>query len=278
MKKLVLLFLILSIFACKASVAKSIEWTWEIDKAMADAKKLNKPVLINFTTDWCSWCKKMDADTYTNQKVIEKANNFISLKVNPEKGSVQSEFAKRYQVTGYPTILFIDSNYRVLHRVGGYQGPEDFLKSMDKAHKSLNIDAIIKSYKNGDLKSADELIEIYANSNQYTEAVKIIEELEGQNKIPDTKKDDYNMLAGFAHIQNMNLEKSKESFGKIINKKDIQYDEIYCKAYLYYNYSIFLGGDKKSPVTAIEAIISNKKITSEWKKEFENFLSWMKEN
>src|SRR6266496_3066191 len=53
--------------------------------ALKDAKENNKRVIVDIYTDWCGWCKKMDADSYNNKdikKIIEE--NFVFIKLDAE--------------------------------------------------------------------------------------------------------------------------------------------------------------------------------------------------
>ena len=38
---------------------------------LAKSKESGKPVFIDFTTDWCGWCRKLEADTYSQASVGE---------------------------------------------------------------------------------------------------------------------------------------------------------------------------------------------------------------
>ncbi len=61
----------------------------------------DKLVLLDFETDWCVWCDRLDADTYTDERVIEFAKqNLISKKIDAEKDS-GPEQKKKYRVRGY---------------------------------------------------------------------------------------------------------------------------------------------------------------------------------
>ena len=48
-----------------------------------------KMVLLDFETDWWTWCDRLDNDTFSNEKIIDFANdNLISLKIDAEKGLI----------------------------------------------------------------------------------------------------------------------------------------------------------------------------------------------
>lgn len=115
----------------KASAA--IQWKKSsYADALAEASKKDTVVMIDFYTDWCGWCKKLDSDTYPDPAVAERAAKMVSLKIDAEKGE-GPQLAQKYQVSGFPMILFLDKTGRVVHQVVGYLPPAEFAAEMDKA-------------------------------------------------------------------------------------------------------------------------------------------------
>jgi thiol:disulfide interchange protein len=108
----------------------SLKWLGSYDEALSLAKDKNRPVMIDFYADWCGWCKRLDSDTYSDRSVVEKAQEFVSLKIDAD---VERGLSSRYRVSGLPTILFIDTAGREIHRVVGYRPAQGFLKEMDTA-------------------------------------------------------------------------------------------------------------------------------------------------
>ena len=86
-----LLYLILPFFftidpvPASQDVAEEIHWiTWD------EAVKLNasnpKKVFVDVYTDWCGWCKRMDATTFKDPKVVEYiSNNYYAVKLDAEQ-------------------------------------------------------------------------------------------------------------------------------------------------------------------------------------------------
>ena len=92
----------------------------------------NKLVLLDFETDWCVWCDRLDADTYTDERVIEFAKqNLISKKIDAEKDSGPEQKIK-YRVRGYPTILLLDTDGNEVDRIVGYRPPDEFLNELKR--------------------------------------------------------------------------------------------------------------------------------------------------
>jgi thioredoxin-related protein len=134
MKKLVLVVLLLSFSS--VSFAKDLQWK-NFNDGIAEAKKSGKKVLIDVYTDWCTWCKKMDAVTYTDTKVkayLEK--NYVLIKLNAEgagnimyagKSISPAAFAQQMGVDGYPATLFLKGNGDPITILPGYSEPKMFI-------------------------------------------------------------------------------------------------------------------------------------------------------
>ncbi len=117
--------------ASAALAGEKIPWHTDWKSASNAARKANKPIMIDFYTDWCGWCKKLDKDTYSDDRVADLLKkNFVALKLNAEKNGRQ--LAQRYKVQGYPTILFVNAEGQVIDRIGGYKPPRPFADDLQR--------------------------------------------------------------------------------------------------------------------------------------------------
>lgn len=106
------------------------------DAALSAARSEKKIVMIDFFTTWCGPCKKLDATTWKDAKVLEWAGkNCVALRFDAEK---ETELAKRFQVGAYPTILLLKSDGTEIDRIVGYKDADTFLSNVADALAGRN--------------------------------------------------------------------------------------------------------------------------------------------
>src|SRR5947208_2761716 len=124
MKKVTILLALL--FITKLSVAQIDFKQGSLADVMQMAKDQKKVLMIDVMTDWCKWCIELDNKVYSKQEIGDFANsNQVSYKIDAEKGE-GIDFAKKYNIHGYPTILFVDGDGNEIDRIVGYVPVKDF--------------------------------------------------------------------------------------------------------------------------------------------------------
>jgi len=149
MKKIALLvltvFTVLSFSAHKPVAEGKIKWmTWE--EAQAAQKKNPKKIFVDVYTDWCGWCKKMDATTFSHPDLIKYVNEkYYAVKFDAEQKIPITFNGKEYKFVpqggrgyhelaahlmggkmSYPTTLYLDEQLNMLSPVPGYLDPTTF--------------------------------------------------------------------------------------------------------------------------------------------------------
>jgi thioredoxin-related protein len=114
---------------------------WEAAKKAASEQK--KTLLIDFTgSDWCSWCKKLDKEVFSEaafkdaakDKYVLVALDFPQQKTLPEAEKAQNaKLQADFGVEGFPTIFLADAEGRPFAKTG-YQpgGAEAYVKHLDE--------------------------------------------------------------------------------------------------------------------------------------------------
>ncbi len=112
--------------------AADAKWYTSYGEAIRVAKKTGKPILADFTgSDWCAWCKKLKAEVFSKTAFKEwAAKNVVLLELDFPQQKAQSEtlkaqnlgLARKYQIQGYPTILFLKADGSLLGQSGYLPG------------------------------------------------------------------------------------------------------------------------------------------------------------
>lgn len=132
------------------------EIKWMTFPQLSDSLNIRpKPVFIFFHTNWCSYCRKMEKDVFTNPEVIAALNNkFYAVKFNAEsKDSFLFEgkllknnnpnskksiheivtlLAYRKEGYAFPATLILDKDFRVMDRKFTYLSSKKLLELLQK--------------------------------------------------------------------------------------------------------------------------------------------------
>jgi len=99
---------------------------WE--EVLEKAKKENKLIFMDAYASWCGPCKWMAKNTFKNDTIADFYNvQFVNYKLDMEKGQ-GPELAKKYKVSAYPNLLYINASGELMHRSCGALGTTEFLK------------------------------------------------------------------------------------------------------------------------------------------------------
>jgi len=107
---------------------KGLKFYTILEPAFAEAKVQDKPLFVYFRSETCGWCKKFEAETFTNQSVIETLNeNFILVSIDVYK---QKNETRGFGVFGTPTSVFLYPNRTEMLRIRGYTDNQTFLNTI----------------------------------------------------------------------------------------------------------------------------------------------------
>ncbi len=128
----------------KASPAKtaSVTWSTNYNASLAQAKRTKKPLFIDFSTEWCEGCKILDTKTFRDPQFIAASRNWVMVRVNPEKSDVGTKLGRDYRVTGFPTLVFADSNGKLINQVVGSYPASMLVPRMSAAQRQLQAERV----------------------------------------------------------------------------------------------------------------------------------------
>ncbi|MDQ2178453.1 thioredoxin fold domain-containing protein [Marinifilum sp. D714] len=149
MKKV--LVLLVATFICSGLFAQGIEFErGTFNEALAKAKKENKLIFMDCYTSWCGPCKYLAKNIFPQKEVGDYFNqNFVNVKMDMEKGEGIA-LCKKYGVSSFPTLLFIDANGKVVHKLVGGMPAEDLIKGAKAAlNPEMRIGVLRTKYESG---------------------------------------------------------------------------------------------------------------------------------
>jgi thioredoxin:protein disulfide reductase len=98
---------------------------------LASATEARKPVLIDFSADWCIPCREMEHSTFVDPSVVSEARRFVRMKANlTAQNKTTEDLMSKFEIQGVPTTMLIDSSGKVFQRKVGYIGPREMLSDL----------------------------------------------------------------------------------------------------------------------------------------------------
>lgn len=109
-------------------------WIHDFKEAIGVAKSNDKLMMVDFYAVWCGPCKLMAAEAFTNPKFKDATKDMVLAKIDAEKDVMN---AKKYGVSAYPTVKFINGNGDLVHEFVGYGGVGHVLSEVAKAKQKF---------------------------------------------------------------------------------------------------------------------------------------------
>ena len=109
-----------------------VSWGKDLTAALADAKRTNKKILIDFEATWCGPCHTIDQWIWNDAEVAQVINaGFVGVKVDAD---LQKALVKRLKIEAYPTMMVMGADGAVLQRVTDYQSSKEMLAFLGSRH------------------------------------------------------------------------------------------------------------------------------------------------
>lgn len=127
--------------------AESAAWFTDAQAALDKAKREEKFVLLDFTgSDWCGWCVRLKREVFDQSEFVSFADEHLVLvevdfphHKNLSEGQKRAnrELAGVYSITGYPTIILLNSAGQQVGRTGYRSGgPGSYVRNLEAMFKT----------------------------------------------------------------------------------------------------------------------------------------------
>lgn len=86
----------------------SLSWGTSYEEGRQRAAELGRPLLVDFTADWCVACKEIEAEVFADPRVRDRlAAEFVIVQIDYDRGSEETIAAiQRFRVNGLPRVAF----------------------------------------------------------------------------------------------------------------------------------------------------------------------------
>ena len=134
-RRVIIFVLAAAMINCKSGMAAEIPWSTNIEDALHQAAANGQPVLMEFTAEWCVFCKKMEKTTFKNADVAQRiSRDFVAVKVDADQNK---DLVKDLGIKGLPAILIVSPDLKVIERISGFQTPEVLIPKLEAVTAAL---------------------------------------------------------------------------------------------------------------------------------------------
>ena len=240
----------------EAAVAPSeVDFVTDYETALQIAQEKNQKIVIDFYTDWCVWCKRLDTFTYSDPAVIEMSKNMVFTKINAE---VDTLTAQKYVIPGYPTIILTNSDGTEIERIGGFLPAEQFIQTVDDYLNDIGTlaDYLRKADTNATIEVNFVIGEKYESRGMYDEAMSYYQKVVDADPNSADSMTAYAMISiGGLYVRDKSYDKAVDHFRKTIEKyKDT---ETAVDGELWLGYALRKKGDTALAITHYEDFLIN---------------------
>jgi thioredoxin-related protein len=139
-----MIIFVLMAITMPASARNQIQWrSYEDGKSIAQSE--SKKIFLNFRADWCTYCRSMEKNTFTDADIIAFLNsNFISIKIDVDR---EKSLARKYNIQPLPDTWFLTQTGEVIGNRPGYLTPQDLLPLLRYIHSESYQKMGFKQFK-----------------------------------------------------------------------------------------------------------------------------------
>jgi len=117
--------------------SEGVVWEPYSEEKLDLAIEEGKPVVIDFSAEWCLTCHELEHFTFTDSGVIEALESVARLGVDLTNPNTEEAFEAitRFDILGVPTVIFFNADGKEIidSRITGYVSPEEFLDLLSPA-------------------------------------------------------------------------------------------------------------------------------------------------
>ena len=104
-------------FQRNSATQQKIVWRSDLQEAHKEAVRRNRPLLLTFGADWCTFCQTMESETLANPTIAQYVNqSFVPAKMDIQK---DAHLARILEVKRIPCTVALTPEADLLGRMTG---------------------------------------------------------------------------------------------------------------------------------------------------------------
>jgi thioredoxin-related protein len=158
-------------------VGQEVQWRTDYNQARKEAVAQNRPLLLDFGTERCFWCKRLDVTTFRDNRVINvMSEHFVALKVDADK---EVGLTQALHIQSLPTLVIAAPDGKILSMLEGYVEPARLHAHLQGALAGVgNADGMAHDYQQAAQAIA---------ASEYARAIGLLKNLSLDDKNPSVQ-------------------------------------------------------------------------------------------
>ena len=114
-----------------AALAQEVSWRDDLSAARREASDSGRPILFDFGTETCFFCKKLDSTTFRVPAVVRLiADRFVPMKIDGER---EAGLTQQFAITTFPALVVVGPDGKVLGKHEGYADAARMTRFLEQA-------------------------------------------------------------------------------------------------------------------------------------------------
>ena len=120
-----------------------LNWHTDLRQAAQTVRSNPRPMLVTVTADWCSHCRRMKNETFTDAGLIQHLNaaGYVPVRLDAD---ANKELVQRIGVTSLPTTLIVSPNLKIEARLAGFRSAAQLTQSLRQYDRNAEVQSDIK--------------------------------------------------------------------------------------------------------------------------------------